>query len=669
MSVRQYIGARYVPLFMGEWDITKNYEPLSIVQYQGNSYTSRQAVPAGIQITNETFWALTGNYNAQIEAYRQIVMTFNDRITTNENDIDSLQDSVEDFSDSLAEYWTALGFVSEKADQNELDISEMKKELYVDMFDGSNEDNFTVRIAHNDEFAVMFDTGSSNDTESILSFCESINVSHLDALVITHFHNDHAGNMSGIINSSIVDETTKIYIQMSPTVGNDQYSLYETNKGSLDFILQTNNYPNAIVPNDNTAVNIGSSSAKMTFWNTNPNNKYDYDTVSWANNGTTDHRTSSLNNYSLITRIDVNNSSYVDTGDIEGMAQSFYAQYMNKCNVMLNPHHFANKMGYEEFFNKLNPDYILVANHFITGETDINAVSVYNYRFSYLFRYLLYNSFDTLIVTNVDKNCHFKIHDGTVIEFDGYIMDTTFDPEGVNAQALPYSALLPPDIYKNNPYWLLSDEFTIEELIKIFRQHNTSTCPNGFYFHAANSSSGWANSPICQALRGLWLPYVMNNQIELTYPSRNNKIQLSYGAFNAPYNGIELFSATGNNAEYAFLPANRMRHGYSQILEANIADGDTLDVTTYPQWGYMRLADAIQVTLSGGTHIGLQRKNGFTDSQAFNGIFDGMTFNSTHTVIYHVLIAYNGSVSINEVILATGEVTHNQTIAKMKVIY
>lgn len=85
MSVTQYVGARYVPLFADPltWDITKTYEPLTIVYYQGNSYTSRQAVPAGIDITNTDFWALTGNYNAQIEQYRTEVQTFDGRITAN----------------------------------------------------------------------------------------------------------------------------------------------------------------------------------------------------------------------------------------------------------------------------------------------------------------------------------------------------------------------------------------------------------------------------------------------------------------------------------------------------------------------------------------------------------------------------------------------------------
>lgn len=85
MSVTQYIGARYVPLFADPltWDITKAYEALTIVYYQGNSFTSRQAVPAGIDITNDAYWALTGNYNAQIEQYRAEVQAYDGRISAN----------------------------------------------------------------------------------------------------------------------------------------------------------------------------------------------------------------------------------------------------------------------------------------------------------------------------------------------------------------------------------------------------------------------------------------------------------------------------------------------------------------------------------------------------------------------------------------------------------
>lgn len=76
---RQYIGARYVPIFGRkgessiEWDNSSPYEPLTIVLHQGNSYTSRTYVPAGVDITDTNYWVQTGNYSAQIEEYRSEV--------------------------------------------------------------------------------------------------------------------------------------------------------------------------------------------------------------------------------------------------------------------------------------------------------------------------------------------------------------------------------------------------------------------------------------------------------------------------------------------------------------------------------------------------------------------------------------------------------------------
>lgn len=84
-GVRQYVGARYVPLFANplEWSDTREYEPLTVVTYRGNSYTSMQYVPTSISIADTAYWALTGNFNAQVEAYRAEVRTFDDRINAN----------------------------------------------------------------------------------------------------------------------------------------------------------------------------------------------------------------------------------------------------------------------------------------------------------------------------------------------------------------------------------------------------------------------------------------------------------------------------------------------------------------------------------------------------------------------------------------------------------
>lgn len=103
-GVRQYVGARYVPVFADplEWSDQTGYEPLTVVLHEGNSYTSRQSVPVGIDIGNTAYWAETGNYNAQIEAYRQEVRAFDGRITANANAIDAETQARIDGDNALA---------------------------------------------------------------------------------------------------------------------------------------------------------------------------------------------------------------------------------------------------------------------------------------------------------------------------------------------------------------------------------------------------------------------------------------------------------------------------------------------------------------------------------------------------------------------------------------
>lgn len=71
---RQYVGARYVPKIMGEWNKALQYEPLSVVTYMGNSFTSKVPVPANVKIDNTDYWVNTGNYNAQVEEYRKVTL-------------------------------------------------------------------------------------------------------------------------------------------------------------------------------------------------------------------------------------------------------------------------------------------------------------------------------------------------------------------------------------------------------------------------------------------------------------------------------------------------------------------------------------------------------------------------------------------------------------------
>lgn len=109
-GVREYIGARYVPVFANppEWNDTRGYEPLTIVLHQGNSFTSTQYVPTGIDINNTKYWLETGNWNAQIEAYRKEVQLYDGRITQNTEDIKANMAAIADEATARASADTAL---------------------------------------------------------------------------------------------------------------------------------------------------------------------------------------------------------------------------------------------------------------------------------------------------------------------------------------------------------------------------------------------------------------------------------------------------------------------------------------------------------------------------------------------------------------------------------
>lgn len=138
MAVTQYMGARYVPLFADplEWDNTKTYEPLTIVYNNGNSYTSRQYVPVGIEIGNERYWALTGNYNAQIEQYRSEVQKFSGDIRTNAQAIKQANTSIAANTEQISQNKTGIeanesAITEAKADiaRNKTDIARNKSDI------------------------------------------------------------------------------------------------------------------------------------------------------------------------------------------------------------------------------------------------------------------------------------------------------------------------------------------------------------------------------------------------------------------------------------------------------------------------------------------------------------------------------------------------------------
>src|SRR5699024_2942869 len=160
---------RYVPLIMGEWDKKETYEGLSIVTHEGNSYTSKKRVPVGIDILNEEYWVVTGNYNAQVDQYRQEVRDMgnyidgevsdltdhvNSEVTNIYNELDKKYPITKVFDDSMNQYEI----------QNILNNSGsyvFKKGLYqVDLVHENNVDNYLSAFYLTDNTHITFEEGA-----------------------------------------------------------------------------------------------------------------------------------------------------------------------------------------------------------------------------------------------------------------------------------------------------------------------------------------------------------------------------------------------------------------------------------------------------------------------------------------------------------------------------
>lgn len=89
-----YVGARYIPRIMGEYNNETAYEALDIVTSGGVGYISRQPVPAGTAVTNKEYWAMWGSGNAAIDALTQ-------RVATNESDITALETGLQQTNQNL----------------------------------------------------------------------------------------------------------------------------------------------------------------------------------------------------------------------------------------------------------------------------------------------------------------------------------------------------------------------------------------------------------------------------------------------------------------------------------------------------------------------------------------------------------------------------------------
>lgn len=111
MANNIYIGNRYVPIFANpvEWDNLREYEPLTIVTYNGTAYTSKKTVPVGTALSNTEYWVVTGNYNAQVEEYRQATRELQTEVDGLETTVSGHTTSINNLNRLLNKRYVIIG--------------------------------------------------------------------------------------------------------------------------------------------------------------------------------------------------------------------------------------------------------------------------------------------------------------------------------------------------------------------------------------------------------------------------------------------------------------------------------------------------------------------------------------------------------------------------------
>lgn len=685
MAVGKYIGSRYVPKAADPilHDSSRAYEHLMMVKdAQGGCWMSTKPVPPGVPLAQGEYWMFISDWDAQVAEYHAEVQRYVTRIDDVETNVEQAEQAIasetqertdadaairadlatetqtreaadtairEELTAETQEQAAAIAAIREQTEQaiatetqerTAADAAIINRfanmPLEIHMFDGSSPDNITCTLVQGNGANFLIDTGNANDHELIVNWLRAHNVETLDGLIITHFHSDHCSNQLNLVGSQFVTENTYVWRQMPCSSANSQYDDYQARKTALDNALSARGFHSSRVPDNGSVFQFGDDNLlKLTFYNTDPSYANRYDNYAWSNNATAstgyNQRLTSLNNFSLIVRFDLGNSSYLETGDIEGEAQRLNAADMQKVNVARNPHHFANKQGYELFYDRINPDYWLVSNHFHSTTEVPERIDVYAFNISYLFRYLYYNSKDTNILTNISQNVDFVINNGIIEKADGHYVDVDYNIGNTRGFDMPLWDIIPPDVYTDNPYYVVSDAFSIEDCYTYFRYMNFGkNAPVRWYI--PTSGAGNENN-FAHVIRNSFIPAHDTGVIFLTCED---------GFLTAWFDNVgQVWNKMRLRSNHTLDAPSRTWVSDDHFILNYVAEGTFSGNNHVPdtEWANMRTGALLVATLDTGEVVHLGRKDEFALGITRSASFCGYALNSANTGIYYVNIA------------------------------
>ena len=221
----------------------------------------------------------------------------------------------------------------------------------------STESNFGDSTVYLGDKNIIVDFGNDNHTTN--DFLNSKSVKKIDAIVITHYHNDHIGTASAtglqaVLNNANIDFSD--CVAYLPHKGND-YSQWTnpTDYQALETLVKgilTTAGITWIEPDNEQVVNL-SDNIKMSFYNIGSAFYTEYYGITW------DGKTNA-NNFSMMVIIDGLGKRFFNGGDMEYKACELNAGYLKNIDVYHSLHHGIAFASPIEWNVNLAPKYTII---------------------------------------------------------------------------------------------------------------------------------------------------------------------------------------------------------------------------------------------------------------------------------------------------------------------
>ncbi len=208
--------------------------------------------------------------------------------------------------------------------------------------------------------------GGRNDAEYITNTIKNDGITHIDYVIISHFHTDHVGAIGYMVKNKMIDRTTKIYCCLVDW-GQISKPDPEAVRVESEFLTLCSQYNlSYIEPFNSTKLNF--NNINVSFYNTKSNFA---DIYNYYKNG----EQANANEFSLVARFEQNNKSILFTGDLgHKFAQNFNKNIIPRSNILIGWHHAHDYESNFDLFTNINPDSVITSNESIAKERDFRAL-------------------------------------------------------------------------------------------------------------------------------------------------------------------------------------------------------------------------------------------------------------------------------------------------------